>query len=122
MNTTVFWVFAISFVLFSPAIATEWTMPSSEILICVGLIAIIGPITTYMSLWAIRFADVSMLAPFDYTRLIVNVLIALIVFREMPTLYAWLGMAIIVVGCVAQSMRVGTRAAKASGIAPGASR
>ena len=115
INTTLFWVFAISFVLFSPAIATEWERPSGEILICVGLIAIIGPITTYMSLWAIRFADISMLAPFDYTRLILNVLIALIVFREMPTLYAWLGMAIIVVGCVAQSMRLGTRGAKASG-------
>ena len=115
INTTMFWVSAISFVLFCPAIATEWAMPSGEVLICLGLITIIGPITTYMSLWAIRFADVSLLAPFDYTRLILNVLIALIVFRELPTLYAWLGMAIIVVGCVAQAMRIGPRAAKASG-------
>jgi drug/metabolite transporter (DMT)-like permease len=84
-------------------------MPSGGILVCVGLIAIIGPLTTYMSLWAIRFADVSLLAPFDYTRLIVNVLIALILFREMPTPYAWLGMAVIVVGCIAQSVRTGSR-------------
>ena len=106
-NTTMFWVFAISFVVFSPAIATDWEMPSGGILACVALIAIIGPLTTYMSLWAIRFADVSMLAPFDYTRLIVNVLIALILFRELPTPYAWLGMAVIVLGCAAQSVRPG---------------
>jgi drug/metabolite transporter (DMT)-like permease len=108
LNTTMFWIFAISFVLFSPAIATDWESPSGEILVLVGLIAVIGPLTTYMSLWAIRFADVSMLAPFDYTRLIVNVLIALILFREMPTPYAWLGMAVIVAGCVVQSMRDGS--------------
>ena len=104
INTTIFWIFAISFVLFSPALATEWEMPSGEILVCVGLDRDIGPPRPTRSSPAIRFADVSMLAPFDYTRLIVNVLIALILFREMPTLYAWLGMAVVVVGCVVQSM------------------
>jgi drug/metabolite transporter (DMT)-like permease len=122
VNTTMFWVFSISLVLFSPAIATAWEWPSGEIVIYVVLIAIFGPLATYMSLWAMRFADVSTLAPFDYTRLIINALIALILFREMPTLYSWLGMAIIVGGCLVQTTQAGLRNSTVSLIAPRADR
>jgi drug/metabolite transporter (DMT)-like permease len=110
VNTTMFWIFAISFLAFSPSLASEWHWPGIDVAVCIGLIAILGPLATYMSLWAMHFADVSMIAPFDYTRLIVNTLIALILFREMPTPYGWLGMAIIVAGCIAQTTRAYTAA------------
>jgi drug/metabolite transporter (DMT)-like permease len=108
-----FWVSAINLALSSWAAVLPWQMPDGGTAIGIATVMILGPLGTYLSLWAVRFAEVSVLAPFDYTRLIVNTLAALIVFREMPDPYGWLGIAIIVAGCTAQSVRANMRVAPA---------
>jgi drug/metabolite transporter (DMT)-like permease len=99
VDTTMFWLSLVNMLVALPALAMSWHFDTSIIPLIV-LVMIMGPLGTYLSLWAVRFAEVSFLAPFDYTRLIVNTLAALVLFHEMPGLYGWLGMFVIVAGCL----------------------
>ena len=63
-------------------------------------IAVGGPLGTYLLLHAVRFADVSALAPFQYIRLVVNTLAGLVVFREIPGIGTSLGLTLILAGCL----------------------
>ena len=49
-----------------------------------------------LMLAAYRIGEVSRLAPVDFTRLLVAALIGFFVFREVPTLWFWIGAALIV--------------------------
>lgn len=108
IDTTMAWIGGIALVLFSPAMALPWPRPKGDLAILLMLLLFLGPIATYTSLLALRLADVSLLAPFDYSRLIVNTLAAIAFFAELPSLLAWCGMTIIIVGClVVQSSKSG---------------
>ncbi len=62
-------------------------------------IAVLGPAGTYLRLVAIRLADVSVLAPYDYTRPVLNVMLAFVLFAEVPGWQSWAGAAIILLAC-----------------------
>jgi drug/metabolite transporter (DMT)-like permease len=102
VDTTMLWISTINLLLTLPALALPWSVDAATVP-TLAIIVVLGPLGTYLSLWAVRFADVSALAPFDYTRLIVNSMAALILFREMPTRWGFVGMAIIIAGCLASS-------------------
>jgi drug/metabolite transporter (DMT)-like permease len=62
--------------------------------------AVVGPIALYCNLLAVRHADVSTLAPFDYVRLVIAVGAAYLLFDEQPTGGVLVGSALILAGCV----------------------
>lgn len=98
VNTTMWWVTGANLVVAAPAIPSL----DPELLPELGVIMIVGPLGTYLLLWALAHAAVSMIAPFEYTRLVVQSLAALILFHEVPSGWAWWGMAAIVAGCSLQ--------------------
>jgi drug/metabolite transporter (DMT)-like permease len=69
-------------------------------------IAVLGPLATYLSLWALKHAEVAALAPWDYSRLVISTMAAIVIFHEMPSGWAWgAGMAAIIAGCLMQLSR-----------------
>ena len=63
-----------------------WVIPSNTVLtmlICAGLLGGVGQILLTS---AYRFADVSVIAPFEYTSMLLALIIGFLVFDEVPTL------------------------------------
>jgi drug/metabolite transporter (DMT)-like permease len=58
-------------------------------------IFVLGPASLYLGLLAIRAADMSVLAPYDYSRLLLAVAVALVAFDEVPNTTAFLGATIV---------------------------
>jgi drug/metabolite transporter (DMT)-like permease len=72
-------------------------------------IAILGPLAFYVSQVAIRFADVSVLAPFDYIRLVISAIVAFAVFSEVPNVSSIVGATIIVLVTAWVAISVGRK-------------
>jgi len=92
--TVLAYVSAFSLVCSLPGLALPWPLELSPWLVA---IAIFGPLAFYVSQVAIRFADVSVLAPFDYIRLVISAIVAFFMFSEVPNAGAVAGATIIVV-------------------------
>ncbi|MBM3604145.1 MAG: DMT family transporter [Alphaproteobacteria bacterium] len=92
----VFWFTITSTVLSFLTIPFGWIMPDAStmaLLIGIGLIGGLGQVCLTA---AYRFADASVVAPFDYTSMIFAVLIGWFVFGEAPTLTVLAGAALVV--------------------------
>ena len=79
----------------TPLAYWHWQTPTWEQL---GLIALLGLMTSlaqYSAVNAIKLAEATFLAPFDYLRLLVTTALGWVLFSEWPDLYTWLGAAII---------------------------
>jgi drug/metabolite transporter (DMT)-like permease len=70
------------------------TAPEVGLLICAGLLGGVGQIFLTSSY---RLADASVIAPFDYSSMILALIIGYFVFGEMPTLVMLLGAGLIVI-------------------------
>jgi drug/metabolite transporter (DMT)-like permease len=95
VNTTMWWVAGANLAVTFPAIGMSWNWPDPQL---VGIM-ILGPLGTYLLLVAIGSTAISIIAPFEYTRLIVVVAGSLILFHELPSVWAWCGMSAIIIGC-----------------------
>jgi len=62
-------------------------------------VAVLGSATLYVGLLAIQAADLTLLAPFEYTRLIMAAGLGLAFFGEWPDLAGFLGAGVITVAC-----------------------
>ncbi len=91
--TVLAYVSAISLVCSIPGLALPWPLELSPWLVA---IAVLGPLAFYLSQVAIRFADVSALAPFDYSRLVISAVVAFFVFSEAPNIGSIAGATVIV--------------------------
>jgi len=98
--TTVMAWLSVIYLTFSSLALIDWRTPPSAVWPWLGAIMVLGPLGTYMRILAIRAADVSVLAPFDYTRLVINAVVAVVVFNELPDTMTLIGAGIIVIGCV----------------------
>lgn len=96
--TVMAWLSGI-YLVFSLFALVDWTMPRLEVWPWLIAIMILGPVGTYTRILAIRVADMSVLAPYDYIRLVINALVAVIVFRELPDTMTIIGASVIVIGC-----------------------
>lgn len=77
-----------------------WTMPTPKqalILVSVGLI---GGVAQIFVTSAYRFGQASMLAPYDYTTMLIALIISYVWFDELPTLAILLGAALVISGNV----------------------
>jgi drug/metabolite transporter (DMT)-like permease len=101
VDTTMWWQGFANVPLALPGLVLPWHVEAWMLPVLVAIM-VLGSLGTYLTLWAVRFADVSALAPFDYTRLIVIVLAGLVLFREFPNAWVWCGMAAILGGCLLQ--------------------
>ena len=58
-------------------------------------LGVLGGFAQYFVIKAVQYAQISAVAPFQYTELIGAVLFGLFVFGEFPDLWTWVGAAII---------------------------
>jgi drug/metabolite transporter (DMT)-like permease len=66
----------------------------------------------YAGIVAIRHASASSLGPYTFLRLVIAVIGGIVLFREIPDLLSWLGVAAILASCLI-AMEPGPRGAKA---------
>jgi drug/metabolite transporter (DMT)-like permease len=83
-----------------------WKDPSVEEAALLLVIGIFGPLGQYLGIRAFELADASFLAPFDYLRLVFATLIGLVLFGELPDLWAALGAVVIICGALLISLGV----------------
>jgi len=79
-------------------LAAGWKMPDSrELLLLVGC-GLFGGITQILLTLSLRYADASLLAPFDYTTLIWSVLIGFMFLGALPGINTFAGAALVMAG------------------------
>lgn len=79
---------------FVPALFV-WQTPSWEMLGWMVLLAGCGTMAHWCITKATGFADLTVVMPFDFTRLPISALLAFLLFAEVPTIWTWIGGAII---------------------------
>jgi drug/metabolite transporter (DMT)-like permease len=72
-----------------------WVWPTWTELAWLALIGVCGGAAQYLLAQAFHEADISVVMPFDFAKLVWIALIAYIAFAEVPTWTTWLGGAII---------------------------
>ncbi len=103
--TIMAWLTLLSTIACLPALVRPW--PGIEAWPYMVGISILGSSGLYVGLMAIRAADLSVLAPFDYSRLIMAAGFGILVFGEMPGVATFAGAAVIVLACTAATMGAG---------------
>jgi drug/metabolite transporter (DMT)-like permease len=91
-----FYANATSFVISSILAAWVWKTPILKDIFFLLLIGFFGVIYQFCYLQALRSASPSFLAPFQYTRLIIAILIGVIFFKEIPHIWSLLGASFII--------------------------
>lgn len=82
-----------------------WVMPTPHqavLLICAGFVGGIGQLLLTS---CYRYADMSVIAPFEYVSLILTIIIGFVVFADVPTLTMLIGAVIIVCSGIAVILR-----------------
>ncbi len=79
---------------FIPALFV-WVTPSWEMLGWMVLLAGCGTLGHYAITRAYALADLTVVMPFDFTRLPITALLAFLLFAEIPTIWTWIGGALI---------------------------
>lgn len=92
--TTMFYVNAVAVICNLPVLATT-ALPEPAVWPWLSGVLIFGPLGMYCGIVAVRHASASSLAPYTFLRLVIAVIGGLILFREIPDLLSWLGMAVI---------------------------
>lgn len=73
-----------------------WPMPTATqwcLIVLAGLFGVSGQL---LMTYAYRYAEASTIAPFDYTNMIMSVLLGYLFFAEIPTLSIWIGAPLVV--------------------------
>jgi drug/metabolite transporter (DMT)-like permease len=97
--TTMFYVNAIAVVCNLPVLATT-TLPKSDVWPWFSGVLIFGPVGMYLGLVAVRNASASSLGPYTLLRLVIAMIGGVVLFREIPDLLSWLGVAAILSSCL----------------------
>lgn len=84
----------IGFVL--PDTALVWVMPSGREALYLVLAGLIGGLAQIFITSAYRFADASVIAPFDYASMLFAIVIGYVIFDEVPTQPMLLGAALVI--------------------------
>lgn len=73
-----------------------WVMPSPSALICLIASGLIGGIAQLLLTTAYRYADTSLLAPFDYSSLLFALFFGYVVFGDIPTRELYFGAPLVI--------------------------
>lgn len=74
-----------------------WKTPETSDLIILMIIGGLGVFSQFCSVSALKYANPSFLAPFEYTRMCFAIPVGYLVFQEIPTLWTILGSCMIIV-------------------------
>jgi drug/metabolite transporter (DMT)-like permease len=86
------WYFAIPTTLAAAFTAIEgWSMPGRREWLVLGLIGLLGSGVQIVGNTAFRYAEVALLAPLDYTAIVLAVLGGYLLFDEVPQMSFWAG-------------------------------
>jgi len=112
--TTMFYVNAVGIVCNLPVLATT-ALPEPAVWPWLSGVLIFGPVGMYAGIVAVRHASASSLGPYTFLRLVIAVIGGIILFREIPDMFGWLGVAAILSSCLL-TVEPAPRAAKASAL------
>jgi drug/metabolite transporter (DMT)-like permease len=85
-----------------------WQTPTGEDLLIFAMMGLVGGFGSYFIAMAYQRAPVAVLAPFDYTTLLLGALLGWLVWHELPAANVWLG-AVILAACGLYIIRRETR-------------
>jgi drug/metabolite transporter (DMT)-like permease len=105
--TVMAYINLITFLMSLPSLASPWTLSLWPWLVAA---TVVGPIALYCNLLAVRFADVSALAPYDYVRLIIGIAAGYLMFSELPNANAYYGAILILSGSILVALSARRRA------------
>ena len=108
--TTMFYVNAVGVVCNLPVLAMA-PPPARAVWPWLSGVLIFGPVGMYLGIVAIRHASASTLGPYTILRLVIAVIGGIVLFREIPDLLSWLGVAAILASCLLAIERASRRAA-----------
>lgn len=97
--TTMFYVNAVAVICNLPVLATA-APPDAAVWPWLSGVLIFGPVGMYAGLVAIRHASASSLGPYTFLRLVIAIIGGIVLFREIPDLLSWLGVAAILTSCL----------------------
>jgi drug/metabolite transporter (DMT)-like permease len=89
-----------------------WQTPTLEQLLFLALIGVFGTVGHLLFVQAYKMADISLVEPAIFTRMIWAALIGFVLFAEFPDLWTWIGGAVIVVGTTYIARREAVRGVK----------
>lgn len=73
-----------------------WVVPSPLLAAELVLIGVVGGVAQILMTQSYRYADASLLAPFDYVSMIWAILFGWLAFREMPSMVVMVGAAVVI--------------------------
>ncbi len=113
-TTTIAWLAMVSVPLTLMPALVAWSWPNPESLFWMGMLGVAGLGAHLCLTRAFTVAEASAVLSYDYSRLIVTAALAFILFAEIPTIWTWLGGAIIVGAVVYMARREGRGAKPAT--------
>ncbi|WP_407494096.1 DMT family transporter [Pseudooceanicola sp. MF1-13] len=105
VSAIVFWFSCTSTVLALCTLPFGWAMPSGPQLIALVISGLIGGTGQIFLTSSYRFADASLVAPFDYASMLFAILIGYFIFMEVPTGQMLFGAALIILAGLAIILR-----------------
>jgi drug/metabolite transporter (DMT)-like permease len=97
--TTMFYINAVAVIFNLPVLATTGS-PGVAVWPWLSGVLIFGPVGMYVGIMAIRHASASSLGPYTFLRLVIATIGGIVIFREIPDLLSWLGVAAILTSCL----------------------
>ncbi len=92
----VFWFTITSSVMALFTLPWGWVMPSWNVALMLIMAGLLGGIGQILLTSSYRYADASLVAPFDYTSMILALLIGYFIFDEVPTVTMLIGAGIVI--------------------------
>lgn len=89
-----------------------WQTPTLHQLVLLAVIGLLGTVGHLLFVQAYKMADISLVEPAIFTRMIWAALIGFVLFSEFPDLWTWIGGAVIVVGTTYVARREAARGVK----------
>ena len=97
VNKILFYTSFLSFILMLGPGIYFWESPNNVEILLLSCLSVTGLLSQYCYLRAIRYAKVSVLAPFEYVRLIFSISFGFLLFNEIPHIYTLLGITLIII-------------------------
>jgi drug/metabolite transporter (DMT)-like permease len=97
--TTMFYVNAVAVICNLPVLPTT-AVPEAAVWPWLSGVLIFGPVGMYLGIVAVRHASASSLGPYTFLRMVIAAFGGIVLFREIPDLLSWLGIAAILASCL----------------------
>jgi len=97
--TTMFYVNVVAVICNLPVLVTT-ALPQPAVWPWLSVVSIFGPVGMYAGIVAVKYASASSLGPYTFLRLVIAAVGGVVLFREIPDLLSWLGIAAILASCL----------------------